>query len=397
MSSSTSISDPATPWRVIGLRAVGIGLGGLLLALVLQLALSQLPVVAGIHYADPRPGTPTARYAPGPYVNSLSWDLRLPVHGRVNDEGFLAPFEYETGKPVIGLFGDSFVEGLMVPFDQSLAGQLQARVAASPNAGLPATAYNFGFSAAALPHYLGLGRELSARYRLDSAVLVVIPGDYDEGFYTAEGQYSWADDDTPRPGEPLIRLTETRSRNALKKTLRQVALYRYLHGNLLLEVLPLFKHPSEGRGCEPARLSAADEQRIDRYVAELPEALKLPPERIVMVFNRNPYATLIYDPVDRPASVAPPCPSRDSLALDRLERVAGEHGVRIVDTTPMLLDEYRRHRRLLDFTPVDRHWNGQTIGLVASSIVDALTRSPADAPANGRPANERAANGRPTE
>ncbi|MFT4100943.1 MAG: hypothetical protein QM674_07880 [Burkholderiaceae bacterium] len=394
MSSSTSTSDPATPWRVIGLRAAGIGLGGLLLALVLQLALSQLPVVAGIHYADPRPGTPTARYTSGPYVNSLSWDLRLPVRGRVNGEGFLAPFEYETGKPVIGLFGDSFVEGLMVPFDESLAGQLQARAAASPNAGLPTSAYNFGFSAAALPHYLGLGRELAARYQLDSAVLVVIPGDYDEGFYSTEGQYSWADDngdDAPRPGEPLIRLTETRSRNALKKTLRQVALYRYLHGNLLFEVLPLFKHPSEGR-CEPARLTTADEQRIDRYVAELPDALKLPPERIVMVFNRNPYATLIYDPIDRPASVAPPCPSRDSLALDRLERVAGERGVRIVDTTPMLLDEYRRHRRLLDFTPVDRHWNGRTISLVAASIVDALARRPAGAPANARPAS-----GRPTE
>ena len=379
MSSSTSTSEPAQAapptspdlprGRLYGLRAVGLALGVGLLVLVLLIVLPWLPVLGGVHYANPEPGARSMRYEPGEFVNSLSWDLREPVHGHINEQGFLSPFDFRTDQPAVAMFGDSFVEGLMVPYAKTISAQVQARLGSKP--GTPAlTAYNFGLSGASLPHYLGLAREVGATYDFKAAVIVITPGDYDEGFQALEGQYEWTAD----PAAGLIQGEAPRVRTGWKASLRKVALVRYLRQNLLVENLPLFRHPMAVDACAATGLTPTDLRRIDDYVADLPPALRLAPARIVLVFNHNPYSGVIYDPIDKPATAAAakPCPSRDTLALERLAEAAAAAGIQIVDNTAMLRDEYRRERRLLDFTPVDRHWNPRAIELTAGAVASKL-------------------------
>src|SRR3954447_26981693 len=199
MSSSTSISSG----RVLRARLSGAVGTILLLLLLAEGLLRLLPVTNGVHRQNPRGSASSARLlASRPYTWSMGWDLRFPTRGRTNAMGFISPHEYTDGNRAVALFGDSFVEAQMLPYAESLAGQLDAlwrdRL----------IAHNYGASGAALPHYLGMAREMGARFRFRAAVVVVTPGDYTEGFARLEGLYRWGDGGELAQLEPALQRDE---------------------------------------------------------------------------------------------------------------------------------------------------------------------------------------------
>ena len=178
--------------RVLGAFAV------VLLAVVgMELALRMLPIAKGVHRQNPQSAHSSSRLLPHhDYTWSLGWDMRHVVHGRTNAMGFISPHEYTADQPAVALLGDSFVEGEMLGYEESLAGRLDAAL------GGRAQAYNFGMSGAALPHYLGIAREMGEKLRFTGAVVVISGDDYIEGFLRQEGLYAWSKD----PGGELIEL-----------------------------------------------------------------------------------------------------------------------------------------------------------------------------------------------
>src|SRR5262245_23435639 len=129
MSSSTSISKPASRARGLLFAFAGAAAAALALLAVLEVTLSILPIVAGVHRQSPRSGGTSARLvANHRYTWSMGWDLRHVVEGRTNAMGFISPYDYGTEKPAVALLGDSFVEAQMLAYDESLAGRLDARL-----------------------------------------------------------------------------------------------------------------------------------------------------------------------------------------------------------------------------------------------------------------------------
>ena len=82
----------------------------------------------------------------------------------------------------------------------------------------------------------------------------------------------------------------------------------------------------------------------------------------------NPDTRDVYERVDRNRESIEECPSRDSLALAELQRLAEVRGIHVVEVLPILEAHYRAHRRPLDFRPVDPHWNGLATSLIADAI-----------------------------
>jgi len=326
--------------------------GTLVLILLLAEALFRvLPVTNGVHRQNPRGTGSSARLvASTPYTWSMGWDLRFPTSGRTNAMGFISPHEYTSDKRAVALFGDSFVEAQMLPYEQSLAGQLDALWRGRM------IAHNYGASGAALPHYLGMAREMGARFRFRAAVVVVTPGDYTEGFARLEGLYRWGD------GGELAQLEPALQRDEVLLFARELALVRYLRGNLHLTLHQLAAR--QAVTCRPARLARADHERLERYLDELQRALRLPPQKIVLV--SNVLINDIYDRVDRPAAAR--CSDLDSQALAELARLADERGMKRVDVGRLLEARYRAEHRLLNFKPVDGHWNGAATAIVALEI-----------------------------
>ena len=358
MSSSTSISEAKrAAWWLLGALASALALGA-----VLECGLRLLPAGSDLHRENPQGPRSSARLVRNlDYTFSMGWDFRHVVRGRTNSMGFISPHEYRKGERAVALLGDSFAEGEMLSYEDSLAGHLDARTADGVHT------FNFGLSGASLPHYLGVAREMGPEFRFGAAVVIVGPGDYSEGFEEKEGQYRWG----KRAGEDDVVLVPAQTRSALKQAARSSAFMRYLRGNLKLSAATLFQHQGETQ-CRPVRLGEADLLRLGRYVDELPKALGIAPGRIVLVFNGN--TREVYERVDRAqgGERPAPCATLDSLALGELRKLAVERGMLAVDAVPVLEAHYRQHRRPLDFRPVDPHWNGLATSVIAAEIARRL-------------------------
>ena len=337
------------------------------LALALEGLLHLLPAGSDLHRENPREAHASARLIRNAdYTFSMGWDLRYVVRGRTNSMGFISPHEYRRDERAIALLGDSFAEGEMLGYEDSLAGNLDKR---APNG---TRTFNFGLSGAALPHYLGIAREMGTQFHFDAAVVIVGPGDYIEGFEEKEGQYRWGREGSGND----VMLVPAERRSALKQLARSSSLVRYLRGNLKFAPSLLFQRPAAA-ACRAARLDARDHERLAHYVEALPAALQLAPQRVIMLFNAN--TRDVYERVDRPhsaADAARACPTRDSLALEELHRLAALRGIQVVDVGRVLESHYRVHRRPLDFRPVDPHWNGLATSVIATEVARRLQSPP---------------------
>lgn len=358
MSSSTSISElnRLAAW-LFGLAATLLAFG-----IVAEGVLRLLPTGTDLHRENPQGPASSARLVRNRrYTFSMGWDLRYVVHGRTNSMGFISPHEYRSDVRSIALLGDSFAEGEMLPYEDSLAGHLDVLTRGRLQT------FNFGLSGAALPHYLGIAREMGPRFPFKAAAVIVGPGDYIEGFESKEGQYRWG-----RSAEDDVMLVPAESRSRLKQALRSSALLRYVRGNLKFVAGTMFQHPGQAK-CEPVALRDTDRLRLSHFVDALPRALGLEPRRIVMLFNGN--TREVYERVDRARQGDTPakaCETLDSAALAELRTLARSRGIQVVEVVPLLEGHYREHRRPLDFRPVDPHWNGLATSIIAGEVARRL-------------------------
>ena len=329
--------------------------------LVLELMLQALPVGGrNIYAADPAAAWPVHHLVPDvEYVHSTDWNL-LNVHrGHVNKQGYVAPFDYPIDGGGVALFGDSYVEGLMNLYRDTVQGRL-------PNLlRMRQPVMQFAVSGSSLPDYLGLAPLITAKYRPDWAVVVLVYGDFSGGYSADDGHFVWSTSDPA-----LVRLLPVKPRSALQKQIRRLALLRYLRYNLKATVAGLMapKHAltssATATACTTTTLAEADVTLLAGAVRRLPSALGLAPGRVVLVFDSNRAA--LY--AGHRASLDGDCGTREGLALTRLRSLAAEQGIHTIDTAPLFTRFYAATGRRVDYSPVDYHWNAEAHRLVAQEL-----------------------------
>ncbi len=317
-----------------------------------------LPAPSGLIAADPDPNWPAHREQQNRnYVYSAAWDFENVQRGRINNFGYIAPFDYEDGAEVGVVIGDSFIEGYMNPYQDMLQGRLADRL------GMPMSQiYNFGTSGAALPHYLGVSRLVGRRFRPKWAVVLVSEDDFVEGFSSGAGLYQWAD------GADIVRVNPEALKSRWTKLLRESRLVNYLRGNLKFSFRALytdgFRHDA-AQECKPASLSERDKLLLTTFVAELPTALRLQPDHVVLAFDSD--RQQIYR-----GGNGLRCASQDLLGREWLKTKAAEAGFAVVDTRELFLRSWRETGRKLDRMPVDDHWNSLAHEIVADAVADRI-------------------------
>lgn len=325
--------------------------------LLCELLLRALPVNGGAYTADPDASWPVSRLVPdSSYTFSDGWSLRNVHHGRINNFGYAAPYDYVPGSAGVVIIGDSFVESLMNDYDNTLQGILRRQLA-------PENVMAFGTINAALPHYLGVAQLVRRYFSPQWAVIVIIAGDYVDGFAKQPGFYHWAPDRTPPIG-----LTKEVDRSAAQKLLRTVAVARYVRTNLEFRWSNAVKlhrgtdaHPP---ACVRTSLTEPDERLIQEYVSALPAALGLPASHVILVFDSDRKA--IYAGLSREAAEA--CPTRDVLARARLMSVARTAGLQVIDSDPIFRRYYAKTGQGVDYLPFDLHWNATGHRLIAEQV-----------------------------
>ena len=148
--------------------ATGWMMLGVVLALaLLEIVLRFLPVPMGLYRTQRYDEWPLRSYEPKlPYTYSKSWALRNAHRGMTNNYGHIAPFDFHKDSAPVIVLGDSFVEGLMNAYPETLQGRLGALL------GDPQSVYGLGVSGLSISDYLALSRLARDEFKPAAAVVL---------------------------------------------------------------------------------------------------------------------------------------------------------------------------------------------------------------------------------
>ena len=112
---------------------------------------------------------------------------------------------------------------------------------------------------------------------------------------------------------------------------------------------------------------------LEAFTRELPRALGVPPDRVILIFDADRKA--IY--AGLPAGTVRGCRTRAVLANQRLAQLARSAGLRVIDAEPVFRQHYAAGLGPLDRSPLDAHWNPAAHGLIAREVARVIEGSKA--------------------
>ncbi|MBC6982114.1 hypothetical protein [Caulobacter sp. 17J80-11] len=331
--------------------AVALALGGLAGVFGLELALRVAPIHAGMAYRSVDQASPVMLGVPGRHwVHSVGWTLFNPRTGRLNNLGFNDPQTYTGTGPVTAVLGDSYVEGLAVPYAETLQARLRRRV------GDCTRVYGFGVSGTAPSDYVSYLHWARQRLNVRDAVVVLSDGDLWEATAPRPGMHHFV---RRADGTVTLERTDRAGTTPLRDAINASKLFRYVHGNLgfnpVARLSEAFAKPAPDQ--EPAPVAWVVDAFLERLQAELP------PSRVTLVID-----------ADRESIVEAREPEYGPERALLIAK-ARARGFTVVDLDPAFRAHQARAGRKVDFSPLDGHWNGLGHQIAADNVAAAWTLS----------------------
>lgn len=356
------------------LRALAANLGLSFASVVLFLALFEFVVFRLVWLASDVPANAVVdgvvRYAP---YQDGTWRVRAEIAApyRINGQGWNSGIgDYAIPRrPGVGrlaIVGDSYIEALQVPYNQSVGEDLAADLAA---AGSPVEVYRFGISGAPLSQYLQMIEHAVGQYRPDWVVVQIVHNDFDESYKFKAGRYT--------SSFLKLRVEEGRVageipplpwRPGMLEWLRQTAtarffLYRWQVRPEILVNLLLPRARAATAANTDITAVLADEEGVkavtDYLFGRIDAAVHAMGARLLLAMDGDRYA--IYQGAASPA-----------LALNRLAAdTAARHHIPFIDLEPVFLADWQSKHRRFDFD-ADSHWNEHGHAVAAAAIARVL-------------------------
>lgn len=342
---------------------------GVLTLLLVEAALRLFPVSTSTGAMTLDDGNPVMRYTPNQdYVFSKGWNFEIVNRGRVNNYGFVNEQDYtkhgEADGPVV-VIGDSYVEAMMVPFEQTVQGRL-SRVLASHH-----PVYSLGVSGAQLADYLRYAEFARDEFHPCMMIFVIVGNDFDESLVQyARGVGYHFERVADTSAFHIVRTDYHPSR--WKRFIRHSALVRYLWktvgvgslSDLVSRKSTAYAGNTEA-SASPERV-ADSQAAVDFFLHELPQRAHLPASRILFVVD-----------APRPDLYATKGTSQERRSyFDLMRRYflaqAADLGYEALDMQPRFKARHQLDGARFEF-PIDGHWNGRGHEEAANAILGSRT------------------------
>ncbi len=352
------------------LRALSILIGLTIPLLLAEGVLRLLPVWSALASQPVTAADPVLHFAPHrDFIYSSDWKFSIVNRGRTNNFGFINPQDYDSasGPPLLAIVGDSYIEALMLPFEETLQGRL-ARIV-----GPGGRVYSFGVSGGPLSQYLAEAEFAHQKFHPDGLTIVVVGNDFDESllrYKSAPGFHYFAE---TTQGLQLTRVDYHPSLG--RRLIRSFALSRYLFGNLklgesLASLIATFHGDSakvtdfagNTRFRADSERVAASRRAVDQFLIEVPRRSGLPASRIQFLLD----------------GVRPELYSDDGLRraeasyFGQMRRYfiarAGAAGFEVIDLQPRFVEKFHREGVRFEFS-TDAHWNASGHAEAAAAVV----------------------------
>jgi len=358
---------------------LGLSFVSVLVTLVaFEVLLRFLPVSNGLRIQPVNEASPYFHGEPNrSFLFSRGWNFSIVNRGRLNAQGFVNNQDYDSTshRPLLALIGDSQIEALMVPFEQTVSGRLARRVEGRGRV------YSFAFSGAPLSQYLAWAKHAVESYRVSGLAIFVMSNDFDEsirryarmpGFYQYDkpnGATEWVwvrKDYTPSPWRHFINAS-----SLLQYLYRNVQVTKVKRSLMERLMTAVDCDPNRNRECTSNRFEAnvvdysqerlaSSQQIVDRFLRDIVQVTGLPRERILFVVDG--LRQQIYEG-------RPPADSKSlaSKMFSYFLAAARKQGFEAIDMQGIFEANYAANRQRFEF-PTDGHWNGYAHGVVAEAV-----------------------------
>ena len=340
------------------LSSVCIGLGGLFL--LLEIILRFLPVRESPLAQPVTAGGPVMRFEPNrEHIFSRDWNFTIVTHKKTNGAGFFSDIEYvrDSKKPLVAIIGDSYVEALHVRNSESVHGRIgqdnfeKVRV------------YAFGASGNPLSSYLKYAEWVRERYNPEYFIFVIVGNDFDESFARYKGAapgFTYFPDNKDLFDMGSLETRYWAGYSFLGRSFRRSYLAKYLVSNC--EVLRITGKADTSIGEIDKERIQAGKNAIQHFIRLIPEATKLPPERILLVLDASRHR--VYS---QGADMG------NQTYYERVKpellRKAQEAKIMTLDTMDSFARHYEHNQKKFEY-PTDGHWNEIGHRVVAESIMN---------------------------
>ena len=352
-------------WNSAVFALLTVSLSIALAMVVIEIVLRFLPVTSSMERMPVDENHPILRFPLNKdFVYSTGWNFQFVNYGRFNNYGFVNNQDYarRDGEKALAIIGDSYVEALQVPYDQTIQGRLAKYYEGTGKV------YSFGMSGAQLAQYLAMSEYVRNEFQPQGMVIVIIGNDFDESLIKVRpGLHVFE----KNPDGHSVRLVRWDYHpGAVEKILRHSATARYLWNTVgIREITRLPQRLARGEGSHVGNTQReAPEERlqdsrmaVEAFFSGLRHRAGLDTSRILFVVDgMRPH---IYSEADFERAKG----SYFDLMRQYFMSAAVQWGYEVIDMQPIFLSRHRKDGSRFE-RATDAHWTGVGHQVVAEAI-----------------------------
>lgn len=333
--------------------------------LIIEIALRFLPVCSSMQKLPVDQHNPILRFPSNQrFTYAKGWNFEILNYGRFNNYGFVNNQDYQSNPEdlLLAVIGDSYVEALMVPYEQSLQGRLAELYKGKGKV------YSFGISGSQLAQYVAMGEYVWREFHPQGLVFVIIGNDFDESLVQVRSGLHLFKRHSQDQSLSLIRTDYQPT--VLETILKHSAVVRYLWSTVGvgdLTRLPQWFTRSEvlyvGNTSRDASLERVRDSRlvVDSFFSELSRRVELEPARIQFVVDGM--RPQLYSPEDLLKAQG----SYFDLIRQYFIETAILKGYEVIDLQSRFIARHDKDGARFEF-PTDGHWNGLGHQVAADAV-----------------------------
>ena len=343
--------------RSILMACIAIIIGIIFSFLLIEGALWFFPVNESLRTSAVNDTNPVIRSDPN---RTIIWskfpDFSMVNTVRINNYGFTNNQDYsaEASSPLVAVIGDSFVEALMVPYEETGFGRMAEYL------GEDTRVYSFGRSGAPLSQYLAYAKWVREKFHPKKMIFVIIGNDFDESllkYKSSEGLHYFKEN-----GDNLELVRVDYTPNPLARLIAHSKTAMYLLTNIQIQnqlkrLLAWFSATEADSFVGQTSASTASERlmdsrkAVDTFFKLLPEAAGLPAEDICFVVDG------IRPNLYTPSELAKVRDSYFSILREYFIHQADKDKYLTIDMQPIFIENFKTQGQKFEFEK-DGHWNG---------------------------------------
>lgn len=348
--------------------------------LLLEIGLRFLPVNEPLRTMPVNAASPIIRAEPN---RTITWsrfaDFSMVNTVRINNYGFINDQDYDSkgNGPLVAVIGDSYMEALMVPYEQTAAARLAARLDT-------ARVYTFAASGAPLSQYLAYARWAKDEFCPSKLIIAIISNDFSESLlkYKSSGGMHYFKED----GGSLKLVRKDLEPSFLVRLASRSKLIMYLMTNIQIQNALNWRILDSAKQLEREYIGQVQAtaskgmindsiKGITAFLAQLPEMSGMTPDDICFVVDG------IRPNLYSPGELAKAESSYFAIMRKDFMNKARSLGYHVVDMQPVFMEEHTRSGTRFEFEK-DSHWNGAGHEMMYKAIIDSGFLKPLETPDN---------------